>query len=146
MSKSIRMTRRELVWETRVNEFGEEDWKKTVEWLKSFTEKEVTTSWGRDHIAIYNAVKDLTWEQVYEDYKKWDNGDKDVISYDLVCEGYGWNETRDSWVRKPEEDRVYKQYLGEFLHEMIQEDNYDSDVEDYDYADDYDENVDFLED
>ena len=87
MSKSIRMTRSELVWETRVNEFGEQDWKDVLKWLKTFTEKEQTTSWGRDHIAIYNAVKDLTWEQVYEDYKKWDEGNGETISYELIREG-----------------------------------------------------------
>ena len=147
MSKALRMTRSELVWETRINEFSEKDWEKTVEWLKSFTEKEATTSWAREHITIYNAVKDLTWEQVYEDYKKWDNGDRDTtISYELISEGYGWNETHDSWVRKPEEDKPYKQYLGDFLQEMIREDNYNADVDNYEYADDYDEDIEFLED
>ena len=57
MSKAIRMTRRELVWETRVNEFDESDWQSTLEWLKSFTEKEPRGSWDKEHVIIYNAVK-----------------------------------------------------------------------------------------
>lgn len=147
MSKAIRMTRRELVWETRVNEFDESDWQSTLEWLKSFTEKEPRGSWDREHITIYNAVKDLTWEQVVADYEKWDAGDEkaNLISWELVSEGWGFDEN-NNWTRQPDKDRPYKQYLGEFLHEMIQEDNYNADVEDYDYAGDYDEDVVIIED
>lgn len=145
MSKTIEMTRSELVWETRRNEFGAKDWEDTVAWLKGLAEKQEDTSWYRDHRIIYNAVKDLTWDEVYEDFKRWYVEGEDaegLIYWELVYEGWGYDENHN-WVKMPENDRTYKQYLGDFLREIIQEDNYDADIDDYDYAGDYEEEISF---
>lgn len=40
MNKAIKMTRRELVWETRVGIFDEKRWYAILEWLKTFSVKE----------------------------------------------------------------------------------------------------------
>lgn len=98
-------------------------------------------AWMRSLITDYSNIKDLTWEEVYNDFQNYQNG-KDSISWKQHRNAYKYNpDTRES-VRDEENDWEYTQYLAELLIEAMREDNYDTDVCDTDYADDYDENFD----
>ena len=139
MGKSIRMQRDELVWETRVNYFTEEDWNRTKEWLKSFVDREEADnpySWTGHQVIIYNCIKDLTFEEVLADFERFEEvyESDDCIKVELTNKGYNG----DTW--------TYNQFLHDLVIEWVREDNYDSDVVDSEYADDYQEYVEIVED
>lgn len=139
MGKSIRMQRDELVWETRVNYFTEEDWNRTKEWLKSFVDREEADnpySWTGHQVIIYNCIKDLTFEEVLADFERFEEvyESDDCIQVELTNKGYNG----DTW--------TYNQFLHDLVIEWVREDNYDSDVVDSEYADDYQEYVEIVED
>lgn len=139
MGKSIRMQRDELVWETRVNYFTEEDWNRTKEWLKSFVDREEADnpySWTGHQVIIYNCIKDLTFEEVLADFERFEEvyESDDCIQIELTNKGYNG----DTW--------TYNQFLHDLVIEWVREDNYDSDVVDSEYADDYQEYVEIVED
>lgn len=139
MAKSIRMHRDELVWETRVNYFTEEDWNRTKEWLKSFLDKEDADkpcTWTGHQVIIYNCIKDLTFEEVLADFEKFekDYESDDCIHIELIYKSYNG----DTW--------TYTQFLHDLVLEWVREDNYESDVVDSQYADNYEEYIEIVED
>lgn len=138
MGKSIRMQRDELVWETRVSYFEKEDWERIVAWLKKFDKEDVEVhSWDGHHKAIYLAVKDLSFEDVMADFEKYENNyqDDDCIYIEFVNKSY---DTEETW--------TYQESLHDLVVEWMREDNYDADVSDSQYADDYEEYIDIIED
>lgn len=124
--KSITLIRRELVWETKSNTWDEYDWKNFLEWTERNikNEKEAgyyTSNFGK----FYEKCKDLTWDEVVKDFNEYEYGDSKKCIY--------WEEI-PSWSDKP-----IIRYLGDFLIDQMREENYDAEVSDWDYADDYDE-------
>ena len=85
MSKSIRMQRDELVWETRVNYFTEDDWNKLKKWLSTFVNQAGANqidTWVGHQVIIYNRIKDLTFDDVLADFKEFEKNyesDKCII-------------------------------------------------------------------
>ena len=73
-------------------------------------------------------------EELVADFKKWQNDEEDAIHW-TVTNHYAYSD-----------DYTYEQYLGELVQEWIREDVYDADVTDVNYADDYDEDVEVLDD
>ena len=75
MGKSIRMQRDELVWETRVGYFTEDDWNRTKGWLQCYLNEEGANdsySWIGHQVIIYNLIKDLTFEEALADFEKFE--------------------------------------------------------------------------
>ena len=138
MSKSIRMQRSELVWETRVNYFTESDWDRIKERLGTFVNREEANqidTWVGHQVIIYNRIKDLTFEDVlvdFEEFEKNYESDK-CIKVELINKRYNG----ETW--------TYNQFLHDLIIEWIREDNYDSDIVDTQYADDNEEYVEIVD-
>ena len=139
MGKSIRMQRDELVWETRVNYFTEDDWNKLKKWLSAFVNQEEANqayTWVGHQVIIYNRVKDLTFDDVLADFEEFE---KDYESYKCI-----------------KFELTNKKYNGEtwtcnlFLHDLIvtwlREDNHNSDIVNTEYANDNEEYVEIIKD
>ena len=138
MSKSIRMQRDELVWETRVNYFTEDDWNKLKKWLSAFVNQEEANqiyTWVGHQVIIYNRVKDLTFDDVLADFEEFDkNYESDkCIKVELTNKKYNG----ETWT------------CNLFLHDLIvtwlREDNHDSDIVNTEYANDNEEYVEIIE-
>lgn len=136
MAKTIKMTRSELVWETREVEWTEVDFNRLKKWLAGYAEKEIDQfdNYSKEHVLAYEHIKDMTWEDLVADFKKWQDDDENAIHW-TVTNHYAYSD-----------DYTYEVYLGELVQEWIREDCYDADVTDVDYADDYDEELEVLED
>lgn len=139
MAKSIRMQRDELVWETRINYFTEEDWNRVTEWLKGFLNHEDADkpyTWIGHKVIIYNHIKNLTFEEVLADFERFEKNyeSDDCIQIELTNKSYDG----ETW--------TYNQSLHDLVLEWVREDNYESDVIDSEYADDYEEYVEIVED
>ena len=132
MGKEIRMQREELVWQTRTVYWKEADWLNLKKWVASQAEiaKERPDSWYKQYIQINEIIKDMSWDDAVEQYKKWDNSEEDALY---------WEEP-SAW----DEGNMYKTYFGDWLQEQIREDCYDADIDGEDYADDYEEYVEVL--
>ena len=139
MGKSIRMERSELVWETRVNYFTEDDWNKLKKWLSAFVNQEEsnqTYTWAGHQVIIYNRVKDLTFDDVLADFEEFEkNYESDkCIKVELTNKKYNG----ETWT------------CNLFLHDLIvtclREDNYNSDIVNTEYANDNEEYVEILKD
>ena len=136
MGKTIRMIRDELVWETREVEWNEVDFNRLKKWLAEYAGKEIEPldNFARAHALAYEHIKDMTWEELVEDFKKWQDDDENAIHW-TVTNHYKFSD-----------DYTYEQYLGELVQEWIREDCYDADITDTNYADDYDEYTEVLDD
>ena len=139
MSKSIRMQRDELVWETRVNYFTEDDWNKLKKWLSAFVNQEEANqiyTWVGHQVIIYNQVKDLTFDDVLADFEEFEkNYESDkCIKVELTNKKYNG----ETWT------------CNLFLHDLIvtwlREDNHNSDIVNTEYANDNEEYVEILKD
>ena len=119
MGKQIRLERAELVWETRINYFGEKEWEETKKYYKCYTS---TANYNAYMARIYKQIKDITWEQVLA---KWES-DEPSIYIELSENGY-------------------KESLRSFVEDTIREINYQCDIDSETYADDYEEDFDILE-
>lgn len=132
MSKEIRMQRNELVWQSRTVCWNENDWNNLKKWVATQAEiaREKLGGWYQQFVKINEVIKDMTWDEAVEQYEKWDNGDEDQLYWE---ETYAYT------------DETYKVFFGEWLQDQIREDCYDADIDGEDYADDYDENVEVLD-
>lgn len=135
MSKEIRMQRNELVWQSRTVYWKEQDWENLKKWVAGQAEtaqqeKHKDSGWYQQFIKINEVIKDMTWDDAVEQYKKWDNSEEDALYWE---ETYAYN------------DSIYKVFFGDWLRDQIREDCYDADIDGEDYADDYDEDVEVLE-
>ena len=138
MSKSIRMERSELVWETRVNYFTEDDWNKLKKWLSAFVNQEEANqayTWAGHQVIIYNRVKDLTFDDILADFEEFEkNYESDkCIKFELTNKKYNG----ETWT------------CNLFLHDLIvtwlREDNHNSDIVNTEYANDNEEYVEIIE-
>ena len=139
MSKSIRMQRDELVWETRVNYFTEDDWNKLKKWLSAFVDQAEANqidTWVGHQVIIYNRVKDLTFDDLLADFEEFEkNYESDkCIKFKFTNKKYNG----ETWT------------CNLFLHDLIvtwlREDNYNSDIVNTEYANDNEEFVEILKD
>lgn len=119
MAKSITLNRHELVWQTRTNTWTEEDYNKLVDYYKGFIGKENEGNWAKSNAQKGEFLSQYTWD--------------DVLTYwDALYENEPFVEINNG-------DWSYKEYLTEIVREAMREDNYDCDVTDENYADDYEE-------
>ncbi len=126
MSKTIQLTRSELVWQTRQIIWDAEEFQKYLNWLKTFEGKE--DAWCRNNYAIYELLAAYTWDEVVDMIQRADYDDEpkvNVVGYD----GEVW----------------YTQCLSDVIREAMREDVYNSDIVDEDYADDYNEEFEIQE-
>lgn len=129
MGKTITLTRDELVWQTRRNTWTEEDYKRLLEWLKGFADREdQSDSFVRNHAAEYYVLSQYTWDQVVNYIKNGIDEEEPRIYYSY-SDGSGYTES-----------------IEQVMIDYIREDNYDADVCDEEYADDYNENFSYDED
>ncbi len=128
----ITLQRRELVWECRECTWTEEDWIGYLHCLKhlcSFSDVARQT---------YEQVKDLTWDEVVADFQR----------YQDTGESKSWTEVSyiyENSVRTDKIEYTYTQTLADILIDRMREDNYNANVKNTEYADDYDEDF-FIED
>lgn len=121
MGRTIKLSRRELVWEYRDNEWGEETYRDLLTWLKSFEEKDLKDTWVKDHINEYNFLSHYTWDQICHYIENFNEDEPRITYYD-------------------ENDEVrYSQSISDLIKDYIREDNWNADITDTEYADDYDE-------
>lgn len=119
--KTITLTRRELLWQTRHITWTEKDWIRFLEWLKQAVNEK--NYWHDNYAGLYEKVKDMSWDEVVADF----NDPK--ISVPVVrkySDGTSW---------------TYDQTLYDAVKEAMREDCYDADIDGEDYADDYDEDI-----
>lgn len=134
MNKSIRMTRHELVWETRVAYFDKQRWSETLEWLKTFADKETDPySWEGRWAVVYNRVKDMSFEEVLADIEAYNNDTGNHIVFTFKSQSYNGEE----W--------EYKDSFYDLLMEWLRDDCIESEVVDCNYADDSEEYVDVVD-
>ena len=139
MGKSIRMQRDELVWETRVNHFTEDDWNKLKKWLSAFVNQEEANqayTWASHQVIIYNRVKDLTFDDVLADFEEFEkNYESDkCIKFELTNKKYNG----ETW--------TCNLFLHDFIVTCLREDNYNSDIVNTEYANDNEEYVEIIKD
>ena len=139
MGKSIRMQRDELVWETRVNYFTEDDWNKLKKWLSAFVNQEESNqayTWASHQVIIYNRVKDLTFDDVLADFEEFEkNYESDkCIKVELTNKKYNG----ETW--------TCNLFLHDLLVTWLREDNYNSDIVNTEYANDNEEYVEIIKD
>ncbi len=120
MSKSIQVTRDELVWQTRCVSWDETDYLNLLDWLKSFENKE--GNWAKNHYNEYLFLKDYSWDQIAELFNN-PSDEEPTIPY-IGDNGKIW----------------YTTSITDLIQEYIREDVYCADVTDENYADDYTEN------
>ena len=138
MGKSIRMQRDELVWETRVNYFTEDDWDRIKEWLSTFVDRAEANqidTWVGHQVIIYNRVKDLTFDDVLADFAEFEkNYESDkCIKVELTNKRYNG----ETW--------TYNQFLHDLIIEWMREDKQERDIVDTQYADDNEEYVEIVD-
>lgn len=123
MGKTIRLSRRELVWEYRDNSWDENDYKNLLDWLKGFKEKNQDDPghWYKDHVQEYEVLSQYTWDQICEYINNFHDDEPTVTYYDEKGE------------------KRYSQGVSDIIRDYIREDNYSSDISDAEYADDFDE-------
>ena len=135
MNKAIKMTRRELVWETRVGVFDEKKWYATLEWLKTFSIKEPDThTWEGRWSLVYNRVKDMSFEDVLADYREYDKHTGKHIVFPFNAED-DYGDESDTQVT-----------LHSLVDEWLRDDAHDSELLYQTYAHDSDEYIEFIED
>ena len=134
MGKTITLKRHELVWETRANTWDEEEFNRHLEWLKGFKDRIESgecpsdSDWYKNHIAEYEVLSQYTWDEIVKIMKDNDYDNEPIIQY--YSNGEPW----------------YKEHSSDVIIEAMREDNYDSDVCDTNYADDYEEEFEYGED
>lgn len=119
--KTITLNRQELVWQTRQNTWTEEDFKRLLDWLKGFMDKKPEGSWERNHQAEYEVLSQFTWDQIVAIFEKGSEEDEMMIPHYYEAEG----------------EPAYRTSIEETIRDYMREDNYDCDVIDEEYADDY---------
>ena len=135
MNKAIKMTRRELVWETRVGIFDEKKWYATLEWLKTFSIKEPDIhTWEGRWSLVYNRVKDMSFDDVLADYREYDKHTGKHIVFPFNAED-DYGDESDTQVT-----------LHSLVDEWLRDDAHDSELLYQTYAHDSDEYVEFVED
>lgn len=118
--KKIKLTYRELVWETREMEWGEDEWEDFIKWMSQAIDKD--NFWHDSYKDLYEKIKDMSWEEVVADFEDPKISVKVTRSY---ADGTSWS---------------YDYSLYDAICEAMREDCYDTDIVDTDYADDsYDE-------
>lgn len=122
MAKSITLNRHELVWQTRTNTWTEEDYNRLVDYYKGFIGKEDESNWAKGNAQKGEFLSHYTWDDVL---KYWD------VDYN-----------DEPFIEINNGDWSYREYLTEIIREAIREDNYDCDVVEENYADDYEEDFD----
>ena len=122
MAKSITLNRHELVWQTRTNTWTEKDYNQLVAYYKGFIGKEDEGNWTKGNAQKGEFLSQYTWD--------------DVLNY--------WNVDYENepFIEINNGDWSYREYLTEIVREAMREDNYDCDVTDENYADDYEEDFD----
>ena len=122
MAKSITLNRHELVWQTRTNTWTEKDYNQLVAYYKGFIGKEDEGNWAKGNAQKGEFLSQYTWD--------------DVLNY--------WNVDYENepFIEINNGDWSYREYLTEIVREAMREDNYDCDVTDENYADDYEEDFD----
>ena len=135
MNKAIKMTRRELVWETRVGTFDEKKWYPTLESLKTFSIREPDThTWEGRWSLVYNRVKDMSFEDVLADYREYDKHTGKHIVFPFNAED-DYGDESDTQVT-----------LHSLVDEWLRDDAHDSELLYQTYAHDSDEYIEFVED
>ena len=134
MSKVIKMTRHELVWETREAEFDAAEWGRTLAWLKTFAEKETDPyTWEGRWASVYNRVKDMTFEDILADVEAYEKTD-DYIVFTFKSKRYN-----------SDEEWEYTESLYELIMEWLRDDCCDNEVTDWNYADSSEEYIEVVD-
>lgn len=126
MSRTIQLTRQELVWETRANVWTKEDYDRYLNWLKDIANEDTNEEdnyWHRHKQAEYEFLSQFSWDEVCDIL----DGKRDDVMLKYPEDKDGWS---------------YISSVYDLIIEQMREDNYDSDVIDTEYADDYDEQID----
>ena len=119
MNKTIKFSRRELVWEYYEAEYSEKDWKEEIDFLKLHATK-YSGAFQALNEARYKALKD--------------------VSFKTVCEILN-RERRDIEWEVSHGDIQYTESLTEYMTEVLRNLSYDCGAVDCEYADDYDESL-----
>lgn len=130
MGKTIQLTRDELVWQTRCISWDAEDYQRYLDWLKSFVDKadKDDSRWIKHHVEEYEFLKQFTWDQIC-DFINGNYDEEPTLEYS-----------------KDEYEWTYRTTPSRLIQENMREDCYNSDIISENYADDYNENWDIMED
>lgn len=121
----ITMVRHELVWQTRTNNWTEENFEEYIASLEKYSEGSDAT-WAQELRQKAEFLKQFTWDEVCKYLSKDYKGEMPTIT--IVREDtYGEYRFTDN--------------LEEIIVEAMREDNFDSDVDSEEYADDYEEEL-----
>ena len=120
MSKTLTLTRWELVRQFRKCTWTEEDYQNYLQFLKQRATQHPDTEWGRNAQQEYDVLAAYTWDEIVNMFQSYNYDDIPMVSYT-------WN------------GHTSKERITDIIRDAIREDTYASDVIDEDYADDYDE-------
>ena len=135
--KKIVLDRCDLVWESYRTEWDAEDWDKYVKWLAGRVEtfKGKDDSWSLYHLDLYNLIKDLTWDDVIADFNKFEENYKNEDCLYILRHNSFTKEDGSC------EEWSYKDFLHDIIKEVMQEELYNNEPYDTEYADDYNESI-----
>lgn len=114
MSKTIKLQRRELVWDVYETEYDAAEWLEILDYLKR--------SESEDNAIRYNAFKDLTFDEVCDIF----SGEKEDVTYELTSTSTNW-----TWTES----------LTEYVSDCMRQDAWDYGAVDSYFADESDEEI-----
>lgn len=125
MDRKVQLDRDELVWQRRTNSWGAEDYAKFLDYLKEFEGTDAVGYRKSYNSQVYEVLKNYSWDQMCDIIDG-------VLGDPKVCIHYRLN-------KDDEVEYSYEEYLSNIICDAIREDNYECDVSDETYADDYEE-------
>lgn len=132
MSKAIKMTKQEVVLETRVAILDEHMWFEILEWLKAFSMKEPNPyNWEGRWSLVYNRVKNMSFDDVLADFQEYENHTDNYIIFPFK------NKYKD-------DEYDTSQSLHDLIDEWLNEDCYDSEPFDRSYTGEHEEYVEIV--
>lgn len=122
--KTITLLRRELVWQTRSNTWNAENWRDYKDKLERRIIKyaDDNTQYIISIKLLYNCIKEISWDEVVAEYAHYEQTGELKIVWSVEYDNY-----------------ILKTSLIEVVQEAMRDNNYDADICDIDYADDYEE-------
>lgn len=130
MLSGIRLVRHELVWETRCYDFTQTDLDNFIrEQKRCLAANNLPTSQYNAQ-QLLDVLTNMSLHDVIADFQKWNNGEPSI----QVSQRHWGGQTS------------YPEALGSIIMDYLRDCCYNEDVSDTNYADDYEEQLDFIED
>lgn len=129
MLSGIRLVRHELVWETRCYDFTQADLDHLIREQELCIASNLLTSQYNAQ-QLLDVIGNMSLHDIITDFQKWNNGEPSI---QVLQRRWGGQTS-------------YSEPLGSIIMDYLRDCCSDADVSDNSYADDYEEQLDFIED